>query len=82
MHKDGKWAKQIIALQDDEGKWDMGKSVNDKMYFPLSDDWRKKRDTRSGLYGTYRKFNCCNIRDLKYATRNSCIFLLVIVYYM
>ena len=24
------------------GKWDMGKAVNDKMYFPLSDDWRKK----------------------------------------
>lgn len=25
-----------------DGKWDMGKSVNDKVYFPLSDDWRKK----------------------------------------
>lgn len=25
-----------------EGKWDMGKSVNDKVYFPLSDNWRKK----------------------------------------
>lgn len=24
------------------GKWDMGKSVNDKIYFPLSDNWRKK----------------------------------------
>ena len=23
------------------GKWDMGKTVNDKVYFPLSDDWRK-----------------------------------------
>ena len=22
-------------------KWDMGKSVNDKVYFPLSDNWRK-----------------------------------------
>ena len=27
------------------GKWDMGKNVNDKIYFPLSDDWRK-RETR------------------------------------
>lgn len=27
------------------GKWDMESSVNDKMYFPLSDNWRKK-DTR------------------------------------
>ncbi len=24
------------------GKWDMGSSVNDKVYFPLSDNWRKK----------------------------------------
>ena len=21
MHKDGKWAKRIIALQEDDGKW-------------------------------------------------------------
>lgn len=27
--------------KNENGKWDMGKSVNDKMYFPLSDDWRK-----------------------------------------
>lgn len=31
--------------RNENGKWDMGKSVNDKMYFPLSDDWRK-RETR------------------------------------
>lgn len=24
------------------GKWDMGKTANDKVYFPLSDDWRKQ----------------------------------------
>lgn len=23
------------------GKWDMGSVVNDKVYFPLSDNWRK-----------------------------------------
>ncbi len=28
--------------RNENGKWDMGKSVNDKVYFPLSDDWRKK----------------------------------------
>lgn len=28
--------------RNENGKWDMGKSVNDKLYFPLSDDWRKK----------------------------------------
>lgn len=27
--------------RNENGKWDMGKSVNDKVYFPLSDDWRK-----------------------------------------
>ncbi len=28
--------------RNENGKWDMGKGVNDKVYFPLSDDWRKK----------------------------------------
>ena len=28
--------------KNENGKWDMGKSVNDKVYFPLSDDWRRK----------------------------------------
>lgn len=28
--------------RDENGNWDMGKTVNDKLYFPLSDDWRKK----------------------------------------
>lgn len=28
--------------RNEKGKWDMGKSVNDKMYFPLSDDWRRQ----------------------------------------
>ena len=30
--------------RNENGKWDMGRSVNDKMYFPLSDDWRKKEN--------------------------------------
>lgn len=28
--------------KNENGKWDMGKMTNDKVYFPLSDDWRKK----------------------------------------
>lgn len=28
--------------KNENGRWDMGKVVNDKVYFPLSDDWRKK----------------------------------------
>ena len=31
----------LNANRNENGKWDMGKSVNDKLYFPLSDDWRK-----------------------------------------
>lgn len=27
--------------RSENGRWDMGKEVNDKLYFPLSDDWRK-----------------------------------------
>lgn len=32
----------LIKNRNINGKWDMGKGVNDKIYFPLSDDWRKK----------------------------------------
>lgn len=31
----------LNSNRNENGKWDMGKSVNDKVYFPLSDDWRK-----------------------------------------
>lgn len=27
--------------RNENGRWDMGKAVNDKVYFPLSDNWRK-----------------------------------------
>lgn len=33
------WVK---SHKNPNGKWDMGKTVNDKVYFPLSDNWRKK----------------------------------------
>jgi len=35
----GDW---LFENRNENGKWDMGKIVNDKVYFPLSDDWRKK----------------------------------------
>ena len=28
--------------RNENGKWDMGATVNDHIYFPLSDDWRNK----------------------------------------
>ena len=35
-------ADWLTEKRNIDGKWDMGKIVNDKIYFPLSDDWRKK----------------------------------------
>ena len=34
-------ADWLMENKKQNGKWDMGKIVNDKVYFPLSDDWRK-----------------------------------------
>lgn len=31
----------LVSNQKRDGIWDMGNSVNDKVYFPLSDDWRR-----------------------------------------
>lgn len=38
--------------KDDNGKWDMGSSVKDYIYFPLSDSWRTKETRISDC--TYR----------------------------
>jgi len=35
-------ADWLYANQNQAGRWDMGSGSNDKVYFPLSDDWRKK----------------------------------------
>ena len=35
-------ADWLMENCNENGKWDMGQVVNDKLYFPLSDDWRKK----------------------------------------
>jgi len=32
----------LLDNRSANGTWDMGKTVNDKIYYPLSDDWRKK----------------------------------------
>ena len=33
------WIKEN---RNENGKWDMGRTAKDGIYFPLSDDWRKK----------------------------------------
>lgn len=35
-------ADWLIHNRNENGTWDLGKQVNDKICFPLSDDWRKK----------------------------------------
>ena len=35
----------LLTHRNTRGKWDMGSSVKDKVYFPLSDDWHR-RDIR------------------------------------
>lgn len=37
------WLK---SNQDKNGQWDLGTQVNDGVYFPLSDSWRKAKDRR------------------------------------
>ena len=34
-------ADWLINNRNENGKWDMGGKVNDKVYFPLSDSWRR-----------------------------------------
>ncbi len=39
----------LNSNRNENGNWDMGTTVNDKVYFPLPDSWRKK---------TYREKDC------------------------
>lgn len=39
----------LNSNRNENGNWDMGSTVNDKVYFPLPDSWRKK---------TYREKDC------------------------
>lgn len=38
------------------GKWDIDKDVNDKVYFPLSDDWRKNETREADCTESIEKF--------------------------
>lgn len=41
--------------RNENGKWDMGKTVNDKIYFPISDNWRKKETREADCTGRIEK---------------------------
>lgn len=45
----------IESYKNENGKWDMGSKVNDKVYFPLSDDWKNKSSREVDC--TYRILN-------------------------
>jgi hypothetical protein len=48
----------IESNRNANGKWDMGSKVNDKVYFPLSDDWKNKNNREVDC--TYRIQNLLN----------------------
>lgn len=48
MHKDGKWAKQIIAQQDDEGKWGWFHSLSQIYDSPITTEQALRRLERLG----------------------------------
>lgn len=43
MHKDGKWAKQIISLQDEEGKWGCFHSLSQFYNAPITAEQALRR---------------------------------------
>lgn len=48
MHKDTKWAKQIIALQEDDGKWGWFHSLSKSYSAPLTTEQALRRLERLG----------------------------------
>lgn len=48
MHKDTKWAKQIIALQEDDGKWGCFHSLSKFYGAPLTTEQALRRLERLG----------------------------------
>lgn len=40
-------AEWLDGCRSEHGCWDMGKTANDKLHFPLSDDWRKQETRES-----------------------------------
>lgn len=48
MHKDGKWAKQIISLQEDDGKWGCFHSLSQVYNSPLTTEQALRRLERLG----------------------------------
>ena len=48
MHKDGKWAKSIIALQEDDGKWGQFHSLSKFCNSPITTEQALRRLERLG----------------------------------
>jgi len=58
-HKLSFVADWLNANRNENGKWDMGKTVNDKLYFPLSDDWRKSETREADCTERIEKILSC-----------------------
>ena len=48
MHKDGKWARNIIALQEDDGKWGCFHSLSKIYNAPITTEQALRRLERLG----------------------------------
>lgn len=62
MHKDGKWAKRIIELQDSEGKWGWFHSLSQFYDAPMTTEQALRRLERLG----YTAQDECIQKTLKY----------------
>ncbi len=58
LHKLEFVADWLNANRNENGKWDMSKTVNDKLYFPLSDDWRRSEIREADCTERIEKILC------------------------
>ncbi len=58
LHKLKFVADWLNANRNENGKWDMSKAVNDKLYFPLSDDWRRSEIREADCTERIEKILC------------------------
>lgn len=58
LHKLKFVADWLNTNRNENGKWDMSKAVNDKLYFPLSDDWRRSEIREADCTERIEKILC------------------------
>jgi len=49
-------ADWLYSNREADGQWDFGRDANDKVYFPLSDSWRREEDRKRDCSGRIMAF--------------------------